>query len=168
MNLQLNNPNKKKVPNIGTLDIGGMKQKENQDNRVGHPTEGINRIGVNDNEYDAGMDVEYDEDFNRFNDDDDEIDYEDSEGRRYSNADSDSTDDLKEEMLDQVKEVPKFNIPIHRIPKFDDRDQPDIDDVLQAEKIGDYGNIRPTQRTDIKIQYYSQKCSEIIPVFFLC
>jgi len=85
-------------------------------------------------------------------------------GEQFSNSNEES-DDFKDEVQDTVKEIPKFNLPIHRIPKFDDRETPDITSILQAEETGDYSNIRPTQRSEIKIQYFSGKCSEIIKGF---
>lgn len=121
----------------------------------------MNKLGGNFSG-DGGRDRDFDDDNLDGGDDSDRF------GNKFSDSEDEmgtSSRDFREEAQDVVKEIPKFNIPIHRIPKFDDRDQPDINDVFQAEKTGDYGNIRPTQRSEIKIQYFSGKCSEIIKGF---
>lgn len=168
-----NNNLKKKVPSIGPLNISGLKQRDHIDKvemRVGIPIDGMNRLGGN-----ASNDRDRERELGEYGDrggfDDGNLEGgndSDRFGNKFSDSDDEmgtSSRDFREEARDTVKEIPKFNIPIHRIPKFDDRDQPDINDVFNAEKTGDYGNIRQTQRSEIKIQYFSGKCSEIIKGF---
>ena len=167
--------NKKKVPFVGPQNINKIKGMEFMDknkkinysdrpssDRPSSDDHDFDFDGITPRSYDPANDNLYDKDRENyeFKKNQDYQDYQDMD-----EDDIGEIEDLEAEMLDQVKDPPKFNIPIYRIPKFDDREQIDIDDIQKAEKAGDYGNIRPTQRSDIKIQYYSQKCSEIIPNF---